>query len=251
VDLEIKEHLVTHLPTSTPDWTRKLRWDMTGLLGMNTQNTGREGNSSSLLHAKQGANRVSSPSQVTMTLRHKRVRSQVQHTEKMAPLRVGGSFAATRKQSKQPVDEEVEEVVGPSAPMPPEIFHRDYFPPWKDDVHPRLQYQVNAKYPLPIAPVPKGVSQDKDMLDKVANLKFMDHDITDMQKFPELAGINIYAQRPTLVQEKLGWKHRNGCWAWRKLGYSSCSKFHISDEVTKSMPVSRYFSVASMGGHFG
>jgi hypothetical protein len=52
---------------------------------------------------------------------------------------------------------------------------------------PPITVPMNAKYPLPIAPVPKGVRKDEDMLGKVANLKFMDHDITDTQKFPELA----------------------------------------------------------------
>jgi hypothetical protein len=55
------------------------------------------------------------------------------------------------------------------------------------DDAPLITVSSNAKYPLPIAPVPKGVRKDEDMLGKVAKLNFMDHDITDMQKFPELA----------------------------------------------------------------
>jgi hypothetical protein len=90
---------------------------------------------------------------------------------------------------------DIEEVARTSAPTPPTIFHRDYLPPWRDDTPP-VNVPVNAKYPLPIAPVPNEVSSDEDMLGKVANLKFMDHDIIDSQKFPELARINIYAQRP-------------------------------------------------------
>jgi hypothetical protein len=142
VDLEIKEHLVTQLPTSTPDWTRQIKEDMISLLGTNTQNTGREGNSSSLLHAKQERTEPSSPSQVTMTLTYATENSFTSpNTEKMAPPRVGGPFTTARKQSKQPVDEEVEEVVEPSAPEPPKIFHRDYFPSRKDDVPP--SYSTN------------------------------------------------------------------------------------------------------------
>jgi hypothetical protein len=70
--------------------------------------------------------------------------------------------------------------------VPPIVFHRDYLPPRKDDTPP-INVPVNAKYPLSIAPVPVGVSSDEDMLGKISNLKFMDHDITDTQKFPELA----------------------------------------------------------------
>jgi hypothetical protein len=55
------------------------------------------------------------------------------------------------------------------------------------DDAPLIIVPSNGKYPLPIAPVLKGVRKDEDMLDKVANLKFMDHDITNTQKFPELA----------------------------------------------------------------
>jgi hypothetical protein len=66
-DLVIKEHLVTQSPTSTPYWTRKLRQDETCILGMNTQNIEREGNSKSLLHAKQERIEPNYPSQVKAT----------------------------------------------------------------------------------------------------------------------------------------------------------------------------------------
>jgi hypothetical protein len=84
------------------------------------------------------------------------------------------------------VEVEVEEVPRPSAPVPPEFFYIDYLPLRMDDAS-LIIVPSNAKYPLPIAPVPKGVRKDEDMLNKVGNLKFMDHDITDMQKFPKLA----------------------------------------------------------------
>jgi hypothetical protein len=50
-----------------------------------------------------------------------------------------------------------------------------------------IQVPTNGKYPLPIAPVPPGVRIEGEMLGNIAGLKFMDHDITDEQKFPELA----------------------------------------------------------------
>jgi hypothetical protein len=98
----------------------------------------------------------------------------------------GPSSVLTKKQPKRPIaDVDVEEVAKTSAPTPPTVFHRDYLPPRRDDTPP-VNVPVNAKYPLPITPVLNDVSSDEDMLGKVANLKFMDHDITDTHKFPEL-----------------------------------------------------------------
>jgi hypothetical protein len=80
---------------------------------------------------------------------------------------------------------EVEEVTTPSAPRPPKLFHGNYSPLWQDDVPP-ITVPSNSKYPLPIASVLKWVKKYEDMLGKVANLKFMDHDITNKQRFLEL-----------------------------------------------------------------
>jgi hypothetical protein len=66
-----------------------------------------------------------------------------------------------------------------------ESFHRDYIPPRKDNV-PQVKVPTDGKYPLETSPVPPGVSIEGDMLGKVVSLKFVDHDITDEQKFPEL-----------------------------------------------------------------
>lgn len=55
------------------------------------------------------------------------------------------------------------------------------------DNAPPANVPTNGKYPLSIAPVLTSVSSAEDMLGKIANLKFMDHDITDAKKFPELA----------------------------------------------------------------
>jgi hypothetical protein len=46
---------------------------------------------------------------------------------------------------------------------------------------------TKGKYMLPTSPVPLGVSIEGDILGKVAGIKFMDHDITDAKKFPDLA----------------------------------------------------------------
>jgi hypothetical protein len=80
---------------------------------------------------------------------------------------------------------DVKEVAKTSALTPPKIFHNDYLPSRKYDAPP-ITVPLNAKYPLPKAPVLNGISSDEDMLGKVANLKFMDHDITDTHKFHEL-----------------------------------------------------------------
>jgi hypothetical protein len=45
----------------------------------------------------------------------------------------------------------------------------------------------DAKYPLVMPDIPDGVIIDEDMLGKVSQLKYADHDITDTTKFPELA----------------------------------------------------------------
>jgi hypothetical protein len=55
------------------------------------------------------------------------------------------------------------------------------------DHAPQINTPFNAKYSVPVVPVLTGVSKAEDMLKKIANLKFMDHDITDTQKFLELA----------------------------------------------------------------
>jgi hypothetical protein len=105
----------------------------------------------------------------------------------MVPLRVGGSSTTTKKKLKGPVaDVEVEEVVGTLTLIPPTVFHRDYLPPKKDGAPP-INLPMNEKYPLPIELVLDGLSSDEDMLDKVSNLNFMDHNINDTQKIYELS----------------------------------------------------------------
>jgi hypothetical protein len=81
---------------------------------------------------------------------------------------------------------ELEEVAKTSTLVPPTVFHRDYLP-LRIDESPPINVPVNAKYPFLIAPVLTDVSREEYMLRKITNLNFMDHDIIDTQKFPELA----------------------------------------------------------------
>jgi hypothetical protein len=97
----------------------------------------------------------------------------------MTPSKVGESSTTARKPLKKPMEIlEVKEVVGVSTPTPQEKFHRDYLPPRRSDA-PYIQLQDNSKYPLLMAPVPDGVSSGEELLRKIANLKYMDHDITN------------------------------------------------------------------------
>jgi len=105
----------------------------------------------------------------------------------MTPPKVGGSSTVARKQSKKPMEIlEIEEVVGVLTTTPQENFHRDYLPPQRSD-EPQVQHQANVKYLLSVAPVTTGVSSDEDLLGKIVNAEYMNHDITDAHNFPELA----------------------------------------------------------------
>jgi hypothetical protein len=64
-------------------------------------------------------------------------------------------------------------------------FPRDYIPPRKDDAPP-VTLQKNPDYRLVTPDILEEVIIDKDMLGKVPQLKYADHDITDVAKFPEL-----------------------------------------------------------------
>jgi hypothetical protein len=46
--------------------------------------------------------------------------------------------------------------------------------------------------------IPPGVIVEGDMLGKVASLKFVDHAITDVQKFPEMAQDKYLCQNCTI-----------------------------------------------------
>jgi hypothetical protein len=55
---------------------------------------------------------------------------------------------------------------------------------------PQVKVTKDGKYPLSTPTVPPGVSIEGDMLGNVATLKFVDHDIIDEMKFPDLAREN-------------------------------------------------------------
>jgi hypothetical protein len=139
----------------------------------------REGRKHKVIFAcKQERTELSYLSQVTMTY------TDTQHSSTSPTYKENGTIENGRTiQSNQEQIEATSRCGGRGGgrnfdPTPPKIFHKDYLPPRKDDTPP-ITVLVNAKYPLPIAPVPKGISRDEDMLDKVANLKFMDHNITN------------------------------------------------------------------------
>jgi hypothetical protein len=62
----------------------------------------------------------------------------------------------------------------------------DYIPPRKDNV-PHVKVPADGKYLSATSPVPPSASVEGDILGKVVALNFLDHDITDKKKFPELA----------------------------------------------------------------
>jgi hypothetical protein len=65
-------------------------------------------------------------------------------------------------------------------------FPHDYIPPRKDE-GPPLTLQNTPDYTLVMPDIPEEVMIDEDMLGKVPQLKYVEHDITDVAKFPELA----------------------------------------------------------------
>jgi hypothetical protein len=52
---------------------------------------------------------------------------------------------------------------------------------------PQVQLQAIAKYPLSKAPISDFMSRHKELLGKISNLNYMDHNITDAHKFSVLA----------------------------------------------------------------
>jgi hypothetical protein len=78
---------------------------------------------------------------------------------------------------------EVEETLGASSSEP--RFTRDYILPRKDDAIP-VTLKKDVKYPLVMLDIPYEVMIDEDMLGKVLQLKYADHDIIDTMKFLEL-----------------------------------------------------------------
>jgi hypothetical protein len=86
-------------------------------------------------------------------------------------------------------------------------------------MHHLINVPANGKYPLSIAPVLTGVSSEEDMLGKISNLKFMDHDITDAHKFPELARDQYLCTRSIPGTGEILLEPQEWAWGWRKKEY--------------------------------
>jgi hypothetical protein len=52
---------------------------------------------------------------------------------------------------------------------------------------PHVKVLVDGKYPFKTTLVPPSVSNERDILNKVVSLKFVDHNITDKKTFPEMS----------------------------------------------------------------
>jgi hypothetical protein len=103
-----------------------------------------------------------------------------QFTE-MAPPKETTPIPKKSRTRAQTVEPEVEETLGASSSEP--RFPRDYIPPRKDDAPP-VTLQKTPYYKLVMPDIPDGVIMDEDMLGRVSQLKYADHDITDMMKVP-------------------------------------------------------------------
>jgi hypothetical protein len=60
----------------------------------------------------------------------------------------------------------------------------------------------NSKYPLMTPDIPNGVIIDEDMLVKVLDLKYSNHDITYTVKLPELASRKYLEMKIDLVMNQ-------------------------------------------------
>jgi hypothetical protein len=76
-------------------------------------------------------------------------------------------------------------------------FHEDYLSPRIDNVL-SINVVKNGKYMFPTSPIPLDVCIEGEMLDKVVDLKFMDHDINDEHKLLELDKKNYLRTKSAL-----------------------------------------------------
>ena len=76
-------------------------------------------------------------------------------------------------------------------PLPPYIL------PLKKTAR-KVRLPQNARYPMLSAPILKGVIKEGDMLGKIPRMKYSDHDLSDRNKFPDLAP-EQYLRRVTNV----------------------------------------------------
>ena len=65
-------------------------------------------------------------------------------------------------------------------------FPHDYIPPRKDDA-PLMTLSKNDNHTLVMPGIPEGVIIDEDMLGKVPQIRYEDHEMTETKKFPKLA----------------------------------------------------------------
>jgi hypothetical protein len=66
------------------------------------------------------------------------------------------------------------------------------------DDEPQINLPANAKYLVLLALVLVGVRSDEDMFGKFSNIKFVEYDIMDTQKFPELVNDQYLCRRTVL-----------------------------------------------------
>jgi hypothetical protein len=138
-----------------------------------------------------------------------------------------------KNQSKRPtISLEVEEIPRALASNSQASFHRYYVPLKKDNTS-QIKVLADGKYPLETSLVPPGVIIEGDMLDKVVSLKFMDHDITDEQKFSNFSREKLFCAKSVpgtkmIVLETHVWEIRI-----EKVGILICWRSYTLDAVWK------------------
>jgi hypothetical protein len=80
-------------------------------------------------------------------------------------------------------------------------FPRDYIPPRKDTTKP-VNLSKQTKYELVELEIPQGVIVEEVMLGLIPHLKYADHDITDENKFSDLAS-SKYLKRYVSVETSM------------------------------------------------
>jgi hypothetical protein len=108
-------------------------------------------------------------------------------TTKMVSPKAAGETTTipTRSRTRAPAAEpEIEETLSTSSPEPLR-FHHNYIPPRKDDA-PLVMSQRYQDYRMVTPYILEAVIINEYMLGKVLHLKYVDHDIIDVENFPEL-----------------------------------------------------------------
>jgi hypothetical protein len=105
----------------------------------------------------------------------------------MVPPKTGEASSQQKKQRTRktsiPIFKETPEAStsGPSLVN----FSKDYVPPRKPTTK-QVKLPKETKYELVEPEIPPGVIIEGDMLGTIGNLKYADHDLEDVKKFPEL-----------------------------------------------------------------